>query len=161
LWIAIELKKMKKYRRLSDAEVQAKTDEETEIRHAAGDAYWNAMELHYGDLVNYAGMGATDERVLSLPPPERTFETEHIIAKSAQYAYYYAGDIIQGRWPEGEKSILSNDYYILKYSIDVLKQRWKLGERVLRERKREHNRFIFPGGLYWIHEYELHFGITL
>ena len=147
---------MKKYRRLSDAEVQAKTDEETEIRHAAGDAYWNAMELNYGDLWNRAGMRATDERVLSLPPPNRTFETEHIIAKDPEYAYLYAGDIIQGRWPEGEKSILSSEQYIVRYSIDVLKRRWKRGEQMLRELKRL--RWYKP---YWMDEYECHFGITL
>jgi hypothetical protein len=43
-------------------------------------------------------------------------------------AYYYAKEIIKGRWPEGEKTIASspNDAWI--YAMDVVKGRWPEAE---------------------------------
>jgi predicted Zn-dependent protease len=43
-------------------------------------------------------------------------------------AYFYAKDIVNGRWPEGEEAISKDPRYADKYAKDVVKGRWPEGE---------------------------------
>src|SRR5574343_449557 len=53
------------------------------------------------------------------------------LAKSPKYAYYYARDIIKGRFQEGEAAIAGNAYYAYLYARDIIKGRWPEGEKAI------------------------------
>ena len=40
---------------------------------------------------------------------------EHLIAQSPSYSFVYARDIIEGRWPMGEKAIKTNSHFEREY----------------------------------------------
>ena len=56
-------------------------------------------------------------------------EGESVIASSPKWAYFYAKYIIQGRWHEGEKAIASNPEWAFKYARDAIKGRFPEGEK--------------------------------
>ena len=53
--------------------------------------------------------------------PEELKKREKYIAKSAQYSYYYARDILKGPFPLGEEAIAKNSNSAYEYAKDVLK----------------------------------------
>jgi hypothetical protein len=46
------------------------------------------------------------------------------IGSDASYSYYYARDVIGGRWPPGEKAILEDEHVAYNYAVYAMKQRW-------------------------------------
>jgi hypothetical protein len=58
-------------------------------------------------------------------------EGEAAIAKDTRWSYYYARDVIGGRWPRGEAAIAKDPqdaYFAYLYARDVLKGRFPKGE---------------------------------
>jgi hypothetical protein len=53
------------------------------------------------------------------------------IASHPRYAYLYAINFIQGRWPEGEAVIASDPFYAYYYALYVIKDRWPEGEATI------------------------------
>jgi len=64
---------------------------------------------------------------------KRIPKLEPIISKDAGYSYYYAINIIKGRWELGEPTISKDVYYSYIYAKDVVKGRWELGEPIIRK----------------------------
>jgi len=58
------------------------------------------------------------------PPTEKEL-------KDPEWAYYYARDVIEGRFPEGEEAIATNPWSAYRYARDVIKGRWPEGEAVI------------------------------
>jgi hypothetical protein len=54
-----------------------------------------------------------------------------VIASDPHYAYSYAINFIQGRWPEGEAAIASRPEYAYKYAVNVIHGRWPKGEAAI------------------------------
>jgi hypothetical protein len=52
-------------------------------------------------------------------------------AKNPSLAYYYARDVVKGRWLVGEPAIATDPEYAYWYAVDVVRGRWKGGEPVL------------------------------
>jgi hypothetical protein len=52
---------------------------------------------------------------------QRYKDLELIIIKDSYYSYFYARDVIQGRWTEAEDIISTNSCYIYYYALDVIK----------------------------------------
>jgi hypothetical protein len=46
-------------------------------------------------------------------------------------AYWYAKDVIKGRWPEGEATIIKNPHWAYNYTRDVIKGRWPEAEEAI------------------------------
>ena len=59
----------------------------------------------------------------------KRFETE--ISKDAEYSYYYAEDVLKGRFEIGEKAISKNASYSYLYAKYVLKGRFEMGEKAI------------------------------
>jgi len=57
------------------------------------------------------------------------FETE--ISKDDWYSYYYAKDVLKGRFEMGEDAISKDARYSYLYAIDVFKGRFKTGEKAI------------------------------
>jgi len=49
----------------------------------------------------------------------------------AESAYYYAKDVIRGRFPEGEAVIAKDVFYAYNYALCVLKDRFPEGETII------------------------------
>jgi len=64
---------------------------------------------------------------------------EQFIINDPCYAYYYARDIIKGRWKEAESIIINNSFYAFYYALDVIKG--KLPENM-------HNAMLLHADLY-------------
>jgi len=62
---------------------------------------------------------------------KRIPEFEPIISKDAAYSYYYAKDIIKGRWEKGEPAISQDAFRSYYYAKDIIKGRWELGEAAI------------------------------
>ena len=58
-------------------------------------------------------------------PKETTLKD---IVKDAKLAFYFAADIIQGRWPEAEPTIAKNAEWACCYAQYVIKGRWPEAE---------------------------------
>jgi hypothetical protein len=58
-------------------------------------------------------------------------EAEPVIAKDPQWAYTYARYVIKGRWPEGEPAIAKKADRACLYARDVIKGRWPEAEPVI------------------------------
>ena len=58
-------------------------------------------------------------------------EAETIIAQNAYYAYCYARNVIKGRWEEAESAIATNADYAYLYAKYVVKGKWEEGETVI------------------------------
>jgi len=57
---------------------------------------------------------------------------EEAIAKDTVYSYYYAKNIIRGRFELGEKAIAKDAYYSYDYALSVLnRKRFELGEEAI------------------------------
>jgi len=79
------------------------------------------MKLH--DLVADPSKLATYGKFIS---PEEAFDRLDqgdkapylikAVASDPKWAYAYTRDVINGRWPEGEKAIASSPYYAYEYS---------------------------------------------
>ena len=54
--------------------------------------------------------------------------SEKTIAKNAQYSYLYAGKILNAPFPLGELTIAKSPWYSYLYALYVLKARFELGE---------------------------------
>ena len=50
-------------------------------------------------------------------------EIEHILSQDARYSFFYAKDIIKGRWELGENTISQDIYFSFLYAKDVLKNK--------------------------------------
>ena len=57
---------------------------------------------------------------------------EEICIFNAEQAYYYARNVIKGRWPEGEEVIKNDPIWAYYYARDVIKGRWAEGEEVIK-----------------------------
>jgi len=55
-------------------------------------------------------------------------ELEPVISQNAFYSYYYAKDVIKGRWELGELAISKDAGYSYWYAINVIKVRFILAE---------------------------------
>ena len=55
-------------------------------------------------------------------------EGEKLLASDPVWAFYYANDVIKGRWPEAEKVIASDPNWVYEYARDVIKGRWPEAE---------------------------------
>jgi hypothetical protein len=64
----------------------------------------------------------------SLPPDSDPLAAEH--SKKCQWAYWYARDVIKGRWPEAEPVIRSDPEWAYRYALNVIKGRWPEAEPV-------------------------------
>lgn len=58
---------------------------------------------------------------------------ESVIAMSPSYSYHYAKDVLKGRFGPGEKAISKCSMNSLRYAKDVLKGRFYLGEKAIFE----------------------------
>ena len=60
----------------------------------------------------------------------RWHEAEPIILTNAGCAYWYARDVIGGRWKEAEPIILTSDKWAYSYAYDVVKGPWEVNGKV-------------------------------
>jgi len=58
---------------------------------------------------------------------------EHIIKKNPKNAYWYAEDIIKGRWPEAEPVIMTRMLWAYRYAEAIIKGRWPEAEPYIME----------------------------
>jgi len=58
-------------------------------------------------------------------------ELESIIALDSEWSYYYARNIIYGRWEEGEKSISTDSKHSYYYALDLIEGKWEKGEKAI------------------------------
>ncbi len=58
-------------------------------------------------------------------------EGEKAIASDPDYAYLYARDAVKGRFPAGEKAFASDPYYAYLYTKHIIKGRWPEGEKAI------------------------------
>ena len=63
--------------------------------------------------------------------PAELKKREKYIAKSANYAYLYAGDVLNGPFPAGESEIAKDVYYAYWYAADILGAPFPLGEEAI------------------------------
>ena len=63
--------------------------------------------------------------------PEELKKREKYIAKSAQFAYYYARDVLKGPFPTGEEAIAKDAYYAFQYAKNILKGPFPAGEEAI------------------------------
>jgi hypothetical protein len=66
-----------------------------------------------------------------LAAKKRLPELESIIATDGEFAYYYAKNIIKGRWTEGEKIIATDAFYASLYALNIIKGRWAEAEKII------------------------------
>ena len=64
-------------------------------------------------------------RLEHFPDDERAIDC---IAKDAKWSYWYAKDILHGRFPAGEPEIAKNAGMSYNYALDVIKGRFPAGE---------------------------------
>jgi len=58
-------------------------------------------------------------------------EAEKTISKDPEYAYLYASEIIRGRWPEAEKTIAQDPEHAYHYARDIIEGRWPEAEKTI------------------------------
>ena len=66
----------------------------------------------------------------------RWSEAEKYIMKNPGWACWYALDITKARWPEAEPIIIKNSKYAYIYAYDVIKGRWSEAEPYIKQDKR-------------------------
>jgi hypothetical protein len=76
-------------------------------------------------------------------------ELEHLWAKDARYAYYYARNIIKKPWPPGEAAIAKDPEWAYEYVRDIIKKPWPPGEAAIAKDPE------------WAYEYQRRFGVKL
>ena len=55
------------------------------------------------------------------------------IVQHPNWAYYYARDVIEGRWPEAEPFIMQDPARAYYYARDVIEGRWPEAEPVIKQ----------------------------
>jgi len=55
-------------------------------------------------------------------------EAEPTIMTSPEYAYHYAFHVIKGRWPEAEPMIMADPVCACQYALNIIKGRWPQAE---------------------------------
>ena len=55
----------------------------------------------------------------------------HIIKKEPRLTYYYAQDVIKGRWQEAEPYIMKDPYYAYMYANYIIQYRWREAEQYI------------------------------
>jgi hypothetical protein len=63
--------------------------------------------------------------------PEDKQLAERAIAKDPERACYYATNVIEGRFPEGEAAIAKDPEWAYNYAENVIKRRWPEGEAAI------------------------------
>jgi len=61
----------------------------------------------------------------------RLIQAETCIARSAEWSYEYARNVLQGRFPAGEATIAQSAEYSFKYAEFVLEGRFPAGEKAI------------------------------
>jgi len=51
--------------------------------------------------------------------------------EAAHWLYWYAENVIKGRWPEAEEYIMKNPYYAYYYAKNIIKDRWLEAEEYI------------------------------
>jgi len=69
--------------------------------------------------------------------PSHLFNFRNVFTKDAEYAFWYANNIIEGEFPEGEEVIAKSAEYSLKYARAVLGRRFYKGEEVIKGTEHE------------------------
>ncbi len=57
-------------------------------------------------------------------------EAEPLILTNVKWAYVYALDFIDGRWPEAEPIISTDDQWAYMYAFNVIKGPWEVNGKV-------------------------------
>ena len=58
-------------------------------------------------------------------------EAESVIATDPDRAYYYARYVIKGRWPEAEATIMTDPAWAYYYALDAIRGRWPDAEAMI------------------------------
>ena len=74
---------------------------------------------------------------------KRIPELEDVIATDSKYSYYYASDIIKGRWEKGEQSIATNCHYSYWYAINIINCPFHLGHHFIFNSRWKEDYIIF------------------
>ena len=61
----------------------------------------------------------------------RWLEAESVIMQDPKWAYQYAHYVIEGRWPEAESVIITSPWWAYLYARHVIKGRWPEVEAVI------------------------------
>jgi len=67
---------------------------------------------------------------------KRMPELELTISKDAQYSYFYARDVIKGRWELAEPAISKDALYSYYYARNIIKGKFISGEAVISKNAR-------------------------
>jgi hypothetical protein len=62
-------------------------------------------------------------------------ELESAIKENAEYAYYYARNVIKGRWPEAEPLIAKDGQWAIEYATEIYKSRWPEAEETFKTKE--------------------------
>ena len=62
----------------------------------------------------------------------RWVEGEEVIKRSSEWAFHYALNVIKSRWVEGEEVIKRDSYWTYWYAMDVINGRWVEGEEAIK-----------------------------
>jgi hypothetical protein len=65
---------------------------------------------------------------------KRDKDLEPFIIKDPHYAYFYALNIIEGRWIEAEQYIMKNPHYAYFYAKNMIRGRWIEAEQYIMKR---------------------------
>jgi len=81
----------------------------------------------------------------------RFWAGEPVIATSPYYSYMYADQVIRGRFEAGESSIAQDPYYAFIYAVNVLKQRFHRAEVRIMESSYQfwYERVFFATSIDW------------
>jgi hypothetical protein len=50
-------------------------------------------------------------------------EIENVLSQDARYSFFYAKEVVKGRWELGENAIIQDTYFSFLYAKDVLKNK--------------------------------------
>jgi len=78
---------------------------------------------------------------LKYNPDQWSLHYENIISREAEASYFYALELIKGRWEKGEKSICKDLSFSYLYAINVLKGPFSLAHNKLL-RSHYNNKYI-------------------
>jgi len=81
-------------------------------------------------------MTASEAFHLARKSQKRMPELENIIMQDARYAYYYARDVIEGRWLEAEPVIMHDAYRACLYNRVIIQGRWHEVEPIMMQEPR-------------------------
>jgi hypothetical protein len=89
--------------------------------------YITAKQMYDG-----AGMYACREALdwlASLPPESNPLDHEH--SKKAEWACWYASNILRRRWLEAEPTIAASPIYTYVYAYNIIRGRWLEAEAII------------------------------